>query len=156
MAEIKFNVLEKADATGFNIYKTGGADAVTGQELTLIDPQDDTYTYIFSELDAVEFNAGLSGLEINVSDITGGSSFPDGIYKFSFDTVADSSHTEGFAAVITLEVIKESLSYRPRLTKAVKEYIQEKIMLLNNLSYAAAISDEEAFNSNLEILQRMR
>ena len=160
MAEIKFNVLEKPDASAFTIVNEG-TDVATNATLTITSPNtDDTEaTIVITGDDLIAFNGDGLNIIFSSTSFTGvNGKFEDGIYNFNI--VADNSdegdHVEGFAAIITAEVIKDALSYRTRMTKAVKEYIQEKMMLLNNLAYAASTGNQDSFNSNLSILQRMR
>jgi hypothetical protein len=159
MATIQFNVLEKADATGMFIYKTGGVDVVEGAILTTTLPDNTSEEYPFLAQDAIDFNAASPGLELSASDAIKRVIFEDGIYKFEIEsglTPDEGEHTEGFSAIITSNVIKDALAYRFYDNRATKEYIQEKMRLLNNLAYAASVGAEAAFNTNLSMLERMR
>ena len=156
MATITFNVLESADATYFTIVNTGSTVA-TPLTLTVTDPNSVDYTFNITSgtyLDA--FNG--AGLELDVSDISYAESvFADGVYQFTLnDGVDDSTIYEGFNAVILQDGMKEALSYRVYLTKAQKDYILEKMLYLNNLSYAASVGATDKFNENLEVLQNMQ
>jgi hypothetical protein len=161
MADIKFNVLEKADGKSFFIYKTDGESLASGATLEVKDPNyvqaGDEWTYPFTDDDIILVNNGSPGLEITASTLRIGTTFEDGIYKFIITSGANSGeHTEGFSALVTSNVIKESLAYRFYENRATKEYIQEKMRLLNNLAYAASVGAEEAFNTNLSMLERMQ
>lgn len=156
MAEISFNVREKADATAFYIYNTG-TTVSTDLTLTVSYASVSVGTFSITGDDLIAFNTA-GGLELTTSDINyATSTFLDGIYTFTLnDGVDDSTHVEGFPSIIKLDVIKEALSYRAYQTKAVKDYIVEKNMLLTNLKYSATVGDASKFNENLLMLQRMR
>ena len=160
MAEIKFDVLEKPDASGFYIYRTG--DILVSETTTLIvTNEDDTYEYVFTDEDITAFNETNEGVEITTVDLSI-SELKDGIYTFELfseqpnDSVDTGSHIEGFAAKITNEVIKELLGYRFRMTKSSKEFLQEKSFILSNLEYSASINNMDSFKDNLKILQKMK
>lgn len=161
MADIKFNVIEKPDASGFFIYKTGNTTISPMAFLTITNNYGDEFTqYNFSNDDITAFNTTANGVEIKAVDI-GSAELKDGIYVFELlsgqgnGSANSGTHTEGFAAIITSKVIKDALSYRLRMTKAVKDYIQEKVLILNNLAFAAHTGNPASFSVNLEILQRM-
>jgi len=97
-----------------------------------------------------------SGFTINAADV-GVEKFKDGIYTFKLDDGTTTiSLTEGFAAIVTEDVIKDALSYRIYQPIAIKQRIQEKMMLLNFLYYASSIGDSDSFQSIIEMLQRMK
>ena len=154
MAEVKFNVLEAADATSFNIYKDQTADITpTGAVTLTIGIPDGTSTEISLDAEDIAAINSDDGL-----DITG--TFVDGVYTFTL-TDADegfdeSSITEGFAAIITDAVSKELLSYRVYLTEAQKSWMNEKWRLLNNLRLASSVAASDKFTENLQVLQRMQ
>ena len=159
MATRTFNVLESADATYFTITNTG-ADVAVELTLTVIDNStSDSYTFtIAAGTDLDDFNG--AGLIIGVDDLVpsyGSSAFTDGNYTFTInDGVDDSTITEGFAAIQTQSVMKEALGYNVYLSQAAKTYIQEKILYLNNLAYAASVGSTDKFTENLNVLERMR
>ena len=156
MATITFNVEESADASYLTIVNEG-ADVAVQLILTVTDPDSVAYTYTITtgtKLDA--FNG--AGLEITVSDLSYAEAvFADGVYQFTLnDSADDSTIYEGFNAVILQNGMKEALSYRVYLPKAQKDYILEKMLYLNNLSYAASVGATDKFNENLEVLQNMQ
>lgn len=155
MATISFNVLESSDAGSFTITNTGDDVATDPITLTVTDPEGDDYTFSIAGTDLTAFNSA-DGLEVTTTDLSYSGDFEDGIYVFTLnDGVDDSEITEGFAAVITDSVMTESLAYRVYETKAQKDYINEKMRLLNNLAYSASVGSTDKFTENLEILQRM-
>ena len=146
MAEILFDIEELSDASGFEVIPgeyTATNDVVIAW----------TSTGNFSgelPLSAAEFNEGYT-----YEDTPG--AFIDGVYSFTATSGDDTgSRTEGFVAIITDRTIKEALTYRIYLTKAQKDWINEKMRLLNNIRYAAAVGASDKFVENLEVLQRMR
>ena len=156
MATITFNVEESADASYLTIVNEG-ADVATQLTLTVTDPDSVVYTYtITTGTKLNSFNG--AGLEITVSDLSYAEAvFADGVYQFTLnDSVDDSTIYEGFNAVILQDGMKEALSYRVYLPKAQKDYILEKMLYLNNLSYAASVGATDKFNENLEVLQNMQ
>jgi hypothetical protein len=156
MATITFNVEESADASYLTIVNEG-ADVATQLTLTVTDPNSVVYTYtITTGTKLNSFNG--AGLEITVSDLSYAEAvFADGVYQFTLnDSVDDSTIYEGFNAVILQDGMKEALSYRVYLPKAQKDYILEKMLYLNNLSYAASVGATDKFNENLEVLQNMQ
>ena len=156
MATITFNVEESADASYLTIVNEG-ADVATQLTLTVTDPDSVVYTYtITTGTKLNSFNG--AGLEITVSDLSYAEAvFADEVYQFTLnDGVDDSTIYEGFNAVILQDGMKEALSYRVYLPKAQKDYILEKMLYLNNLSYAASVGATDKFNENLEVLQNMQ
>lgn len=156
MATITFNVLESADATYFTIVNTGSTVA-TPLTLTVIDPNSVVYNYTITVGALLDSFNGL-GLEITAATLEyNATKFADGVYQFTLnDDVDNSTIYEGFNAVILQDGMKSALSYRVYLPKATKDYILEKMLYLNNLSYAASVGATDKFNENLEILQNMR
>lgn len=156
MATIIFNVLESADATYFTIVNTG-SNVATPLTLTVTDPDSVTYNYTITVGALLDSFNGL-GLKITAAALGyGATKFADGIYQFTLnDSVDNSVIYEGFNAVILQDGMKSALSYRVYLPKATKDYILEKMLYLNNLSYAASVGATDKFNENLEILQNMR
>lgn len=156
MAAITFNVQESADASYFTIVNEG-VDVATQLILTVIDPNSVTYNYTITVGALLDSFNGL-GLEITAATLGyNATKFADGIYQFTLnDGVKDSTIYEGFNAVILQDGMKSALSYRVYLPKATKDYILEKMLYLNNLSYAASVGATDKFNENLEILQNMR
>ena len=158
MAEITFSVLEASDAESFTVTNTSSTITPSHDiTLTLTDSEDDDYTFTIAVGDDLDdFNG--DGLEVTLDDVGyTGSVFADGIYTIllTCDDFDDTTNTEGFAAVITDSVMTESLAYRVYLTAAQKEFMNEKIRLLNNLAYAAEVGAIDAFEENLEVLERM-
>ena len=156
MATITFNVLESADATYFTIVNTGGTVA-TPLILTVTDTNSVSYNYTITVGALLDSFNGL-GLKITAATLGySATKFADGIYQFTLnDSVDNSVIYEGFNAVILQDGMKSALSYRVYLPKATKDYILEKMLYLNNLSYAASVGATDKFNENLEILQNMR
>jgi hypothetical protein len=156
MAAITFNVQESADASYFTIVNEG-VDVATQLTLTVIDPDSVPYNYTITVGALLNSFNGL-GLEITAATLGyNATKFADGIYQFTLnDGVEDSTIYEGFNAVILQDGMKSALSYRVYLPKATKDYILEKMLYLNNLSYAASVGATDKFNENLEILQNMR
>ncbi len=156
MATITFNVLESADATYFTIVNMG-SNVATPLTLTVTDPDSVTYNYTITAGDLLNSFNGL-GLKITAATLGySATKFADGIYQFTLnDSVDNSTIYEGFNAVILQDGMKSALSYRVYLPKATKDYILEKMLYLNNLSYAASVGATDKFNENLEILQNMR
>lgn len=154
MAAITFNVQESADASYFTIVNEG-VDVATQLTLTVIGPNV-TYDYTITVGALLDSFNGL-GLEITAATLGYATKFADGVYQFTLnDGVEDSTIYEGFNAVILQDGMKSALSYRVYLPKATKDYILEKMLYLNNLSYAASVGATDKFNENLEILQNMR
>lgn len=157
MAAITFNVQESADASYFTIVNEG-ADVETQLTLTVTAPNGETYDYTITDGASLDSFNGL-GLKITTATLGyNATKFADGIYQFTLlnDEVDASTIHEGFNAVILQDGMKSALSYRVYLPKATKDYILEKMLYLNNLSYAASVGATDKFNENLEILQNMR
>lgn len=155
MAEIKFDVLEAANAESFNIYSEEESDVTGTVTLEVVAPDETSYTKEFTAEELAEFNSS-DGLDITANTLVGDTTFTDGIYTFNLDgTFDESTVTEGFAAVITKSVMIDSIAYDVNMTKAEKDYHNERIRLLNNLAYSAQIGATSKFTENLEILQRM-
>lgn len=156
MATITFNVLESADASYFTIVNEG-VDVATQLILTVTAPNSVTYNYTITVGDLLNSFNGL-GLKITAATLGySATKFADGIYQFTLnDSVDNSTIYEGFNAVILQDGMKSALSYRVYLPKATKDYILEKMLYLNNLSYAASVGATDKFNENLEVLQNMR
>ena len=150
-----FNVREKADGTSFFIFGDTDSNSLT---LTVTsNVGDPSLLLVITGDDLVAFKG--TGFEITANAVGYGTVFTDGIYQFSIDdgiALDPITHSEGFSAIITNHVIKDALAYRLHWTKVLKDYILEKMMLLNNLAYAASTGNPDSFMQNLSILQRMR
>ena len=162
MTEVKFNVIEAADAASFNIYKDQTADIEGTVSLTIGFPDDDTddVTIILSELQLASLNSD-AGLDLTTSEVSApNSTFTDGIYTFTLSEEAtgfdESTITEAFGAIITDRTIKELLSYRVYLSPEQKTWMLEKTQLLTNLRLAASVGATSQYQTNLEILERMQ
>jgi hypothetical protein len=162
MADITFNVREAADAESFVIYNTGSNDVAEGDTLTIAftdvgsNPVTILDAYTLLTADAAAFNSADGWeIDVNFAGLDVGTVFKDGIYLFTIGGTNEGTWTEGFAAEISESVMVDSLGYRIYQTSAVKDYINEKIRILNNLRYAAQIGATDKFLENLEILQRM-
>lgn len=158
MAEVTFDVLEAANAESFNIYSEEESDITGTVTLEVTTPDETSYTKEFTVDELAEFNSS-AGLDITANALIGSTVFADGIYTFTLTEVStgfdESTLTEGFAAVITKSVMIDSIAYDVNMTKAEKDYHNERIRLLNNLAYSAQIGATSKFTENLEILQRM-
>jgi len=155
--DVSFSIVESSDATSFNIKNTGDT-YVPSSTLTLyIGNSTVTMDWEFEITgdNLTSFNSS-DGLDITCSDCGyTDSTFEDEVYYFRLadNSVYSEYVVEGFASVITDSVFKESLTYRIYQTSAQKDYINEKIRLLNNLGYAAYLGDADKFRENLEMLQ---
>lgn len=149
-----FNILEKVDASGFTISGTTDATSLT---LTIQNNYNDTFTpvTITGENLTLFETTGLFISAIDVGATEG--YFKDGIYTFILnDGVIPVSITEGFAAIVTKDVIGEALSYKVYFPESYKKIIQEKMMFLSFLDYAASIGDADSFQIFIETLQRLK
>jgi len=150
---LKFSIIERNDALGFIIK---GSTDETSLVLTIVNNYQDTFKPIIIEKENLMAFLSDSGFTINAADV-GVEKFKDGIYTFELDDGTTTiSLTEGFAAIVTEDVIKDALSYRIYQPIAIKQRIQEKMMLLNFLYYASSIGDSDSFQSIIEMLQRMK
>lgn len=152
-SEFSFSIIERNDALGFIIK---GSTDKTSLVLTIVNNYQDTFKPIIIEKENLMAFLSDSGFTINAVDV-GVEKFKDGIYTFKLDDGTTTiSLTEGFAAIVTEDVIKDALSYRIYQPIAIKQRIQEKMMLLNFLYYASSIGDSDSFQSIIEMLQRMK
>lgn len=129
-----------------------------------------TYYYLFTDLDdlaTMEITPDILLTSDGESMGSSGDVFEDGRYDFkmqidqTFNNVWSTDaytyiYTEGFAAVITGESIREFLSYRIYLDYKTKDEILEKMRLMNNLAYSASIGSTTAFSENLLMLQQLQ
>ena len=162
MAEVVFNVAEAADGASFNIYKEQTADIAGTVSLTISfpDPDTDDVTIVLTVGQLAELNSD-DGLDLTTTEVSApNATFTDGIYTFILSEAAAgfdaSTITEAFGAVITDRTIKELLSYRTYLTPAQKNWMLEKAQLLNNLRLSASVGATSQYQTNLEVLERMR
>lgn len=161
MTKVKFNVAEAADAASFNIYKEQTSNITGTVSLTISFPDEDIddVTITLSEAELAELNSD-DGLDITTAKVSPNTTFTDGIYVFTLtEAVAgfsDSTITEAFGAIITDRTIKELLSYRVYLTPGQKEWMLEKTQLLTNLRLSASVGATKQYQTNLEVLERMR
>ena len=154
-SEFSFSIIERNDALGFIIK---GSTDKTSLVLTIVNNYQDTFKPIIIDGENLMAFLSDSGFTINAVDV-GVEKFKDGIYTFELsvnDGTTTISLTEGFAAIVTEDVIKDALSYRIYQPIAIKQRIQEKMMLLNFLYYASSIGDSDSFQSIIEMLQRMK
>lgn len=174
--KMNFTVVESANAEYFTFTDTTGdynvttnpegwgapnytKDLVTNPVRLVVGFDSVNYYYVFSsltDLASIELTPALLGMSGDV--------FEDGIYDFSmqispagagYSASYTYNYTEGFAAVITAEKIREFLSYRIYLDYKTKDEILENMRLLNNLAYAAATGDTQSFLDNLDTLQQL-
>lgn len=161
MTKVKFNVAEAADAASFNIYKEQTSNITGTVSLTISFPDKDIddVTITLSEAELAELNSD-DGLDITTAKVSPNTTFTDGIYVFTLTEAAagflDSTITEAFGAIITDRTIKELLSYRVYLTPGQKEWMLEKTQLLTNLRLSASVGAANQYQTNLEVLERMR
>ena len=162
MSKVKFNVAEAADAASFKIYKEQTTDITGTVSLTISFPDADVAD-VTIPLDASELAKLNSddGLDITTAKISApNTTFTDGIYVFTLTEASarfeDSTITEAFGAIITDRTIKELLSYRVYLTPGQKDWMLEKTQLLTNLRLAASVGATRQYQTNLEVLERMR
>lgn len=161
MTKVKFNVAEAADAASFNIYKEQTSNITGTVSLTISFPDEDIddVTITLSEAELAELNSD-DGLDITTAKVSPNTTFTDGIYVFTLTEAAagflDSTITEAFGAIITDRTIKELLSYRVYLTPGQKEWMLEKTQLLTNLRLSASVGATKQYQTNLEVLERMR
>lgn len=161
MTKVKFNVAEAADAASFNIYKEQTSNITGTVSLTISFPDKDIddVTITLSEAELAELNSD-DGLDITTAKVSPNTTFTDGIYVFTLTEAAagflDSTITEAFGAIITDRTIKELLSYRVYLTPGQKEWMLEKTQLLTNLRLSASVGATKQYQTNLEVLERMR
>lgn len=102
------------------------------------------------------------GIEIFAGDIGyPGTLFEDGIYDFTvtLNFTVEGTHVFddvfGFSAQIVGDVMKEALAYREAQSKSHREYVLERVRLMNNLYYAAETGQLEYFQLNLDQLQNI-
>ena len=166
----KFDIEESPDAKSFMFYDVTGAysnENTGGWGAPNIEYGDVTSAKLvmrkFKGEDVKEFalptdaEIWKDGVEIFKSEDTSGV-FVDGAYEFIvyFDDEKVSSRGFGFAALIKAEVMVLSLNYRPDMDRRLKELVQEKIRLLDNLYYAGQTGQIEYFVENLTQLQKLR
>lgn len=161
MEKVKFNVAEAADAASFNIYKeqTSNITGTVSLTISFPDVDIDDVTITLSTTELAELNSN-DGLNITTAKVSPNTTFTDGIYVFTLTEAAerflDSTITEAFGAIITDRTIKELLSYRVYLTPGQKEWMLEKTQLLTNLRLSASVGAANQYQTNLEVLERMR
>lgn len=106
-----------------------------------------------------------NGIEIFVHDLsnTVEDRFPDGIYDFRVQVISTTddeylsdSLVMGFCAIITGEVMKDSLAYRVSSKKTYREWLLERMRLLDNLRYSAETGNIQHFEDSLLTLQRLK
>lgn len=146
MADILFDIEELADASGFEVSSLG---YIASGNVTIAWTSTGGYDGNIILTDA-EFNAGYT-----FEDSVG--VFTDGVYTFIATSEADTgTRLEAFGAIITDRTVKELLSYRTYLTPAQKDWMLEKAQLLNNLRLSASVGATSQYQTNLEVLERMR
>lgn len=151
---VLLSIEESVDASYFTIQRTGG-DVVAVTEGTVL------HVY----LDNVELDNSITflasddidvGIIVNASDFSL-TTFEDGIYSFLYNDTDDTTQlgtvTEGFAATVAGQVMRNSLAYRVGLDYKTRYTLLEEIRLLNNLSYAATLGSVNDFNDNLQMLE---
>ena len=166
----RFDIEELPDAKSFMFYDITGAyssENAGGWGVPNIEYEDVTSAKIlmrkFKGEDVKEFTLPADaelwkdGVEIFKNEGTP-DVFEDGAYEFTvyFDDAAMSSRGFGFAALIKAEVMTQSLNYRPDMDRRLKELVQEKVRLLDNLYYAGETGQIEYFIENLKQLQKLR
>jgi len=149
-----FNIVEARDAKSFVITGTTEALSLT---LTVENNFGDTFTPVTISGDNLTLFK-TTGLTISATDVGASNGyFKDGVYTLTLnDGVTPVTITEGFAALVTKDVMEEVLSYRVYFPESGKKIVQEKTMLLFALDCAAAVGDSDSFQTFIEILQRLK
>lgn len=107
------------------------------------------------------------GIEIKASELGQGNYFTDGVYDFTVQLEDENGDTYptgdevwgitvGFAAVITREVMQDTLSYHPSNKRRHREWILEQHRLLDNLRYSSQTGNIMYFRDNLDHLKKLR
>lgn len=84
--------------------------------------------------------------------------FDDGVYEMEvfLNNVAEAVMNVGFAAIVKSDTMKQCLSYSPIADRRLKDLIEEKMRLLNNLYYSADTNQIDHFLDNLTALQKLK
>jgi hypothetical protein len=169
---LKFDILEAPDARSFVFYdRTGnhnlnnpGGWGAPNAANTSVTSATLTAKNVKSPLDVKTFtlptdSATWSG--VGVENFHPSGIFDDGVYLFELSVTAGGiTYTAtahfGFAALIKAETMQQCLAYTPRIERKLKEFIEEKMRLLNNLYYAAQTGQIDHFQDNLVSLQKLK
>lgn len=178
--QLKFKIEEAADALAFTFTDLTGIyhsvtnptgwgapnldQASVAEASLLIRFQDNTEYEYPLDVSGGTLEHWTNGIEIFTHDIDFPSEkFTDGIYDFRLwvkDTFDDEYYSGsvvmGFCAVITGEVMKSSLSYKTSEKRTYKEWLLERMRLLDNLRYSADTGNLQHFQDNLTTLQRLK
>ena len=158
MANYVIEVEENINAESFFVQSTG--DVIPDATTIVVSasyPDETTMAgmYTIQQGDDLQQPAGIT---IKASDLGFGSIFKDGIYSIKIKDSQDTElveAVEGFIAVVSVEVMKNSLNYRQGLDTSQRWLIQEQNRLLLNLSYAAELGLLDSFIENLGMLQNL-
>lgn len=149
---ITLAVEESIDATYFTIQNVGDTVVSTsGKTLTVYKDNVALGSVITFTTENIN-----NGIVIEISDLgLSITEFEDGIYVFILKNGASelARCTEGFAAAITLLVMKNNLSYRLGMDSKEKYMLDEQRRLLDCMEYAATIGSIESYNECLGLLQ---
>jgi hypothetical protein len=178
--KLSFKIEEAADALSFVFTDTtGDYDAqlnptgwgtpnighvnVVEANLLIRFQDGEVYSYPF-DLVGGNLNYWTNGVEIFTYDVNFiGDTFTDGVYDFRLQVIDNFNEEHlsdalvmGFCAVITGKVMKESLSYKISDKRTYKEWVLEKMRLLDNLRYSAETGNLQHFQDNLSTLERIK
>lgn len=146
-------VEESVDAKSFKIRNFG--DTITNANRIVITTP--TVTLIY-DLTGKDINSEITVYASDFTDPNIGDYFEDGIYTFEIQDPSNNiitSTTEGFIAIVAIEVFKDALSYRIGTDNYEKYILLEKTRLLDNLSYSAELGLVNAFYENLNMLKKL-
>ena len=159
---VLLSIEESVDANYFVIQRIGGDTVVTPNKIlkltytdnTVNPPIMTTVSHTFGATDDLD-----AGVVLNATDIVNASTYIDGIYTFTLrdagDTTTLGQVSEGFAAIVAGQVMRDALNYRPELDIKTRIALLERMRLLNCLSYSATLGTIEGYNENLEMLQML-
>ena len=156
---VLLSIEESVDANYFVIQRIGGDAVVTPGKILKVTYTNEesvitTVSYTFLAADDLD-----TGVVLNASTIVNSGTYIDGIYTFTLrdagDTTTLGQVSEGFAAIVAGQVMRDALNYRPELDIKTRIALLERMRLLNCLSYSATLGTIEGYNENLETLQML-
>lgn len=179
--DLKFTIEEAPHAQSIIFKDVTGNYHTTlnpgGWGSSTLDPDDVEEAKLIMTYNEVEYEVELPvvadfldiwtiGYEVSADTFGIGNIFPDGVYDFRVEIVDNSDNTYpeedpwaivvGFAAIITREVMKDSLTYHPSKQRSHRDWITEQHRLLDNLRYSAHTGNIMYFRDNLAYLQKIR
>lgn len=155
---VLLGIEESVDGNYFTIQRIGGDAVVTPSKILKITYTEDnvitTVSHTFGSTDDLDV-----GVVINAATVVSTDTYIDGIYTFTLRDAGDATTlgqtSEGFAAIVAGQVMRDSLSYRAELDIKTRIALLERVRLLNCLSFAATLGSIESYNENLEMLQQL-